>query len=128
MTDPTNDTAVSGDEGDVVTFSCTARGVPVPSITWSNAASDGITINITSPMEDSEGYISITSTLTISGVMRDDNGSYACNATNTIMDSVEMETRTFTLAVNCKFVVCVSNSYAIVEPCHPNNFSGPTIP
>ena len=112
MTDPTNDMAVSGDEGDVVTFSCTARGVPVPSITWSNVASDGITINVTSPMADNEGYISITSTLTISGLIRDDNGSYACNTTNTIIGSVEMETRTFTLTVNCEsvmFNVCTSH-------------------
>ena len=119
MTDPTNDTAVSGDEGDVVTFSCTARGVPVPSITWSNLTSDRITINVTSPTADSEEYISITSTLTISGVMRDDNGSYVCNATNTIMDSVEMETRTFTLTVNCKSVVLVIAMLVTVD--HPNN-------
>ncbi len=104
ITDPPADMEVTGDEGDMATLSCTARGVPEPSITWSPSAGGRITIT-PSTSTDSDGFISVTSTFDISSLTRDDAISYTCTASNTVMSGAVMAIRTFTLTVNCKYII-----------------------
>ena len=94
MIDSSNDVSLEIDEGKMVTFSCTARGVPQPSYTWS-PQNIGIT---ESTHTDRNGFYLVTSNLTIATVMRTNAGMYTCIANNT----GSIQSRKFTLTVNCK--------------------------
>ena len=101
---PLADTAVMEDEGGVVIFTCTARGVPQPSITWSPAAGGRIETSSGLAVTDEDGFISVNSTLTISNLRRSDAGSYVCTASNSVVGPNSPETRVFTVRVNiCKY-------------------------
>ena len=94
MIDSSDDVSLEIDEGKMVTFSCTARGVPQPSYTWFP-----LNIGITeSTHTDSDGFYLVTSNLTIVNVMRTNTGIYTCIANNT----GSTQSRKFTLTVNCK--------------------------
>ena len=109
INDPGMDSSVSVIETADISLSCTARGVPAPTITWSR---DGVNlsgtenrITISFPMEstnDSTGFINVTSTLTVTDSMRSDANNYTCVASNTVQNSTQQDERTFTLTVNCK--------------------------
>ena len=81
--------------GEMIVISCTARGLPAPSITWSP---DPIVLPSSSTDIDSQGYPVTTSNLTIVSVQRDDT-MYSCIATNT----GRSDTRVFNITVTCKF-------------------------
>ncbi len=102
ITAPLANMNMTGDEGDMATLSCTARGVPEPSITWSTSAGGRITIT-PNTSTDSDGFISVTSTFDISNLTRNDAMSYTCTASNTVMSGAVMATRIFTLTVNCEY-------------------------
>ena len=87
------------DEGDSLTLSCTARGYPRPTITWSTGTDSRIQVNA-SFSTDAEGYLIVTSNLVISNVFREDAGIHICTANNTI----GMDSRSFSLTVFCKFM------------------------
>ena len=103
------DSSVSVNETVDISFSCTARGVPAPTINWSR---DGVIlsgnenrITISSPMESTDtstGFIDVTSTLTVTNSMRSDVNNYTCVASNTVQGATQQDQRTFTLTVNCK--------------------------
>lgn len=99
ITTPLADTAVTEDEGGVVTFTCTASGVPAPSITWSPAPGGRAATSSNHVVTDSDGFISVSSTLTISNLMRSDAGHYTCIASNA---ETGPEIRVFTIRVNCE--------------------------
>ena len=109
ITDPGMDSCVSANETADISLSCTARGVPAPTITWSR---DGVNlsgtenrITISFPMEstvNSTGFIAVTSTLTVTNSMRPDANNYTCVASNTVQGATQQDQRTFTLTVNCK--------------------------
>ena len=105
---PTADTAVTRDEGRMLTLFCVATGFPAPSITWFPGAGGRKMVTPGIMMEDGEGFISINSTLTIPSLNRIDTGDYACSASNSLAGS--NVTRVFTVTVNCKpstMCVCV---------------------
>ena len=60
------------------TFTCTATGIPLPNITWTDQ--DGNTVGITSDMIING--TTILSTLTLSNLQDDDFDNYTCTATN----------------------------------------------
>ena len=82
------------DEGNSVTFECTATGIPAPEITWLR---NGVELNSTSdpritfgtastPMDvsrdDNETVQEVTRDLILSSIADEDSGSYVCMATN----------------------------------------------
>ena len=109
INDPGMDSSVSVNETADISLSCTARGVPAPTITWSR---DGVNlsgtenrITISSPMESTDnttGFIDVTSTLTVTNSMRSDANNYTCVASNTVQGATRQDQRTFTLTVNGK--------------------------
>ena len=88
---------LTGDQDESVTLSCTARGYPRPVISWSPGASGSRSIS-ESTSTDMEGYLVITSNLTISDLGRDDTATYTCTANNT----EGMDARDVFLTVFCK--------------------------
>ncbi len=79
----------------MVVLECSARGLPAPTFTWSQ--SGGRFQESPSTSMDAEGYAVVTSTLTITNVMRGDS-SFTCSASN----SDEMDSHSFTLTIYCK--------------------------
>ena len=82
------------DEGNSITFECTATGIPAPEITWLR---NGMELNSTSdpritfetastPMDiirdDGETVQEVTRNMTLSNTVDEDSGSYVCMATN----------------------------------------------
>ena len=95
MTHQNDDFFLESDELEMVTLSCTARGVPKPTFTWSPANGD-----ITeAAWTDRDGFFQVISNLTIASIVRTDAGIYTCIVNNT----GSLQTRNFTLKVNCKF-------------------------
>ena len=100
VTVPLADMMVVETEGDMVTFTCTATGVPTPSFTWYPPDDGRIIVNTYPVVTDSDGFISVTSTLTISSLLRTDTGTYTCTASNAVMGSNMMMSRTFNITVH----------------------------
>ena len=81
--------AIAG--GNSVTITCTATGVPVPTINWTRA--DGIT-DTRYVMEDTSSSMivndvyQVTRNLTIMNVVSTDSGVYTCTASN-VVDTVQ---------------------------------------
>ena len=82
------------DEGNSLTFECTATGFPAPEITWLR---DGVELNSTSdprikfgiacdPMDvsrdDNKTVVEVTRNLNLTDIVDEDSGSYVCVATN----------------------------------------------
>ena len=106
VTIPLADMMVVETEGGMVTFTCTATGVPAPYFTWSPPDDgDRISVNTDPAVIDSDGFISVTSTLTISSLLKTDTGTYTCTANNTVMGSNIIMSRTFNITVNCEYNV-----------------------
>ena len=88
---------VSPTEGDNLTITCTATGVPVPSVTWSRADGSSLTdsryviTDISSIMIVNDVY-QVTRNLTIINISRTDIGAmYGCtvnNVVNTVQSNV----------------------------------------
>ena len=94
MIDLSDDVILERDEGEMVTFSCTARGLPQPSFTWS-PENIGIT---ESSHANRDGFFLVISNLTIASIMRTDAGMYTCTANNT----GSIQSQNFILSVNRK--------------------------
>ena len=116
---PQEPTAISVDETYPVSFVCTARGFPAVDITWQyqntqlTDSDPGLSIQSVT-VENNNGFLNTTSTLTISSVDMSDVGNYACNASNTLFGSPASEMQQFTLTVNCKYLVTVHVSIPLV--------------
>ena len=92
------------EENDAV-FTCIARGFPTPTITWYRGVMGADNMELTGTEESMtvmDGFIVVTSTLTISPVNRSDSDMYSCVATNNVLGSVRSDMRIFNLTVNCK--------------------------
>ena len=113
ITDPLVDIEVMKNEGDMVTITCTARGVPPPFISWylngQVIVTDGDRVTVvplSDVMVDIEGYSSVTSMIVISNILRTDAGIGSCVANNTVtIGMIDMDTeatRFVNITVQCK--------------------------
>ena len=94
-------------EGDNVTITCTATGVPVPSVTWIRADGSSLTdsryviSDISSSMVVNDVY-QVTRNLTIRNIIREDAGAmYGCTVTN-VVNTVQSNVN---IIVLCKWIV-----------------------
>ena len=103
----TPDMAIATEGDTSTTITCTATGVPVPTVSWTGP--DGSIMNdskytisdTSSPVMVTDGsneVFQVTSDLTIMSVVRGDTGVYYCVVTN-VVNSVQSDT---TLTVMCK--------------------------
>jgi len=65
---------------DNATFTCTATGIPLPTITWSSDSRNSIEATGDIIMDDDR----IVSMLTLSNVQDDDFDNYTCTANNVL--------------------------------------------
>ena len=89
-------------EGNNITITCEATGIPLPTIVW--------TVNGRVLMSDSVNtttgngvVLRVTDTLTIMNVSREHTGVYTCSANN----SVGSDNSNITITVQCKFLLRV---------------------
>ena len=81
---------VTRNEGQNVTFNCTADGVPQPAIVWRKNGQlllNTSRVTIISSQESNgfhTKYTPATSVITITKLRGNDNGSYSCRADNTV--------------------------------------------
>ena len=94
-------------EGDNLTITCTATGVPVPSVTWSRADGSSLTdsryviSDISSSMVVNDVY-QVTRNLTIMNIIREDAGAmYGCTVTN-VVNTVQSNA---IIIVQCKWII-----------------------
>lgn len=85
-------------------MNCTATGYPVPQILWHRNISglENITnlFNVTTSVI--EKY-TIISQIVVSELTYEDNGTYFCEATNSLVDDLSTESTAAILEVLCKF-------------------------
>ena len=100
---------VSVSEGESVTITCIATGVPAPSVNWNRA--DGSSLidsryvisGTSSPMVVNDLY-QVTRNLTIMNIVRADIGvEYSCTVTN-VADTVQSNV---SIIVLCKLIIVV---------------------
>ena len=98
---------VSVSEGDSVTITCTATGVPVPSVDWSRADGNSLTdsryvISDTSSSMVVNDVYQVTRNLTIMNIIRADIGvECSCTVTN-VVDTVQSNV---SIIVLCKLII-----------------------
>lgn len=91
-------------------ITCTATGYPLPSVTWkkdANHGSGGYSYRVRSgdPWTSPTGVgneTSVSVTLTMSGVTKEDAGLYRCVASNLVDSTI------VTISVMCKFVKLIA--------------------
>lgn len=70
---------------DTVAMTCSATGIPVPTITWERGNSIITeTLGMTVSTKSLEGNAKASSSLTILGIQLTDAGSYSCHADNSL--------------------------------------------
>lgn len=99
ITYPSVNISVLETENSTVTLICNASGFPKPSITWQPVRDESrIFIGVNTAMIIN-GLFYITSNLSFSPIIRSDAIDYTCIASNTIMESIVMVNRVFTISV-----------------------------
>ena len=111
---------VTLNEGDNLTITCKATGVPAPSVTWSRADGSSLTdsryviSDISSSMVVNDVY-QVTRNLTIMNIIREDAGeTYGCivtNAVNTLQSNV-------IITVQCKWIIIYMYLYVHKLTCN----------
>ena len=100
-------TVVSVSEGESITITCIATGIPAPSVYWSRADGSSLTdsryvISDTSSSIVVNDVYQVTRNLTIMNVVRGDIGvEYGCTVTN-VVDTVQSNV---TIVVLCKLII-----------------------
>ena len=107
---------VSVSEGDNVTITCIATGVPVPSVNWSRADGSSLTdsryiISDTSSSMVINDVYQVTRDLTIMNIVRADIGvEYSCTVTN-VVDTVQSNV---SIIVLCKLIIMYSSDHNVL--------------
>ena len=89
---------VTKHKGQIVTFNCTADGVPQPVIVWTKNGQLLLNTNRVTIVSSQESngfhtnYIPVTSVITIKDLRGNDNGSYSCRANNKVKTGVVLTT------------------------------------
>ena len=89
---------VTKHKGQIVTFNCTADGIPQPVIVWRKNGQlllNTSRVTIVSSQESNgfhTNYIPATSVITIKDLRGNDNGSYSCRANNKVKTGVVLTT------------------------------------
>ena len=99
---------ISPTEGDNITITCTATGVPVPSVNWTRVDGSSLTddsryvISDTSSSMVVNDVYQVTRNITIMNIVRADTGvQYGCIVTN-VVDTVQSNVN---ITVLCKFIM-----------------------
>ena len=110
-TDPTTANVYTGLD---IVLTCTARGAPEPTFAWFRGDTEltgsdmRVTITPGPTSEAAPDFVTVGSTLTITGSLGTDAGAYSCVASNTVFSETRSDTVNFTLTINCEFsVFCV---------------------
>ena len=98
------DTAARRLDEDVI-FSCTATGVPLPDITWSDPDMTDIQVQTNDDMVIDDTR---QSEITVSGLQIDDFGTYTCTATN------EFGSVNATALLECKCIIMSSAGNVVI--------------
>ena len=107
----TTPTTVRPREEDDLTITCTATGVPVPSVTWSRSDGSDLTdsryvISDTSSTMVVNDVYQVTRNLTIMNIVRADMGAmYRCTVTN-VVNTVQSDVTI--ISVLCEFSVILT--------------------
>ena len=111
---PTNPTAANVNIGLDIVLTCTARGAPEPTFAWFRgvteltASDPRVTITPGPTSGAAPNFVTVESTLTITGSLGTDAGAYSCVTSNTIFSEPRSDTVEFTLMINCEFsLLCV---------------------
>ena len=108
VTDPVQAVQIAILESLSIVLNCSAVGVPAANVMWYQGETrligveDRTAIHDGSVIIDTEGYIRVSSTLTISQSSRLDSNVYSCEAENTVLDSLRMDRRFFNVTVDSK--------------------------
>ena len=105
--DPINLTVT---EGNQTTLTCTARGVPAPEFMWyrgSELINEGLNtrfqiLSSEGQLNNTTGFIYVTSELNISIVNRTDSNAFRCTAANTVIGGSRIDSQTYHVTVNCE--------------------------
>ena len=91
-------------EGNNITITCEATGIPLPTIVWtfSGTVLMSDSVNITTTVNGD--VLRVTETLTIMNVSREHTGVYTCSANN----SVGSDNSDITITVQCKLLLRVA--------------------
>ena len=113
----TTPTMLNLTEGDNITITCIATGVPIPSITWSGADGSSLSdsryvISDTSFTVVVNDVYQVTRNLTIMNIVRADMGTmYSCTVTN-VVNAVQINVTI--IRVLCKLSNMVMYMYVLI--------------
>ena len=92
-------------EGNNITFTCEATGIPLPTIVWTfdgRILMSGGNVNITGVTIENGDVSVVTQTLTIMNVLRNLTGMYTCSARNSVGNDTSSHIH---ITVQCKLVM-----------------------
>ena len=99
---------VTGDitvEGNNITITCEATGIPLPTIVWTfngRVLMSGGNVNTTATTIENGDMSAVTETLTIMNVLRNLTGMYTCSARNSVGDDTSSHIH---ITAQCKLIM-----------------------
>ena len=101
-------------EGNNITITCEATGIPLPTIVWTfngGVLMSGDNVNITAATIENGDMSAVTETLTIMNVLRNLTGMYTCSARNSVGNDTSGHIH---ITVQCKLVMMLLR-YCVVH-------------
>ena len=100
-------------EGNNITITCEATGIPLPTIVWTfngGVLMSGGNVNISIATIENEDVSTVTETLTIMNVSRNFTGVYECSASNSVGNDTSSHIH---ITVQCKLVLMLLRYYVV---------------